>query len=308
MGEVEQRGDPAVERLQRAHVVAGVDVLGPEGARDLEPHAAEVVEQRPVRADAAHRRLPGVAVRVHEAGQDQRSRPRRPPARRRPRPIGPIARDAAVLDHDVRALEPALPGIADQHLPTAHHQPHARQYLRSRCFPTWPPGTPAILCVAGPHAIPVSSYVRAGDDRIVVALGSRRETLARLRADPDGRLLRAREGRRVHRPLPRRGRAGVDGRGAGQHGRRAARRARAGPPRGRPHRDPRRSALALDRRGGGGAAAADPGGARRPRSSRCFTMRSIGTRARSATAGGTLTSCFMSRSESRSFGSVIIFM
>jgi len=51
-------------------------------------------------------------------------------------------------------------------------------------LPTWPPGTPAILCVTGPHAIPVSSYVRAGDDRIVVALGSRRETLARLRADP----------------------------------------------------------------------------------------------------------------------------
>ena len=51
-------------------------------------------------------------------------------------------------------------------------------------LPTWPPGTPAILCVTGPHAIPVSSYVRAGDDRIVLALGSRRETLARLRADP----------------------------------------------------------------------------------------------------------------------------
>ena len=51
-------------------------------------------------------------------------------------------------------------------------------------LPTWPPGTPALLCVTGPHAIPVSSYVRAGDDRIVVALGSRRETLARLRADP----------------------------------------------------------------------------------------------------------------------------
>jgi hypothetical protein len=30
----------------------------------------------------------------------------------------------------------------------------------------------------------VSSYVRAGDDRIVLALGSRRETLARLRGDP----------------------------------------------------------------------------------------------------------------------------
>ena len=38
-------------------------------------------------------------------------------------------------------------------------------------LPTWPPGTPAVLCVTGPHAIPVSSYVRAGDDRIVVALG-----------------------------------------------------------------------------------------------------------------------------------------
>ena len=50
-------------------------------------------------------------------------------------------------------------------------------------LPTWPSGTPAVLCVTGPHAIPVSSYVRAADDRIVVALGSRRETLARLRED-----------------------------------------------------------------------------------------------------------------------------
>jgi hypothetical protein len=41
-----------------------------------------------------------------------------------------------------------------------------------------------VLCVAGPHAIPVSSYVRAADDRIVLALGGRRETLARLRTDP----------------------------------------------------------------------------------------------------------------------------
>ena len=50
-------------------------------------------------------------------------------------------------------------------------------------LPTWPPGTPAVLCVTGPHPIPVSSYVRASGERIVVALGSRRETLARLRAD-----------------------------------------------------------------------------------------------------------------------------
>jgi hypothetical protein len=51
-------------------------------------------------------------------------------------------------------------------------------------LPLWPPGTPAVLCVTGPHAIPVSSYIRAADDRIMVALGSRRQTLARLRAEP----------------------------------------------------------------------------------------------------------------------------
>jgi hypothetical protein len=51
-------------------------------------------------------------------------------------------------------------------------------------LPEWEPGTPAVLCVAGPHPIPVSSYVRTADDRIVIALGSRRETLARLRTDP----------------------------------------------------------------------------------------------------------------------------
>jgi hypothetical protein len=41
-----------------------------------------------------------------------------------------------------------------------------------------------VLCVAGPHAIPVSTYVRADNGRILVALGGRRETLARLREDP----------------------------------------------------------------------------------------------------------------------------
>jgi hypothetical protein len=51
-------------------------------------------------------------------------------------------------------------------------------------LPQWEQGTPAVLCVTGPHAIPVSTYVRAGDDRILVALGSRRETLERLRQSP----------------------------------------------------------------------------------------------------------------------------
>ena len=95
-------------------------------------------------------------------------------------------RDAPVLDDHVGALEARVRGIADQHLPAPHHEPHAPQYLRSvdTALPDWAPGTPAVLCVAGPHAIPVSSYVRAGDDRIVLALGARRDTLSRLRADP----------------------------------------------------------------------------------------------------------------------------
>lgn len=51
-------------------------------------------------------------------------------------------------------------------------------------LPTWERGTPGVLCASGPHAIPVSTAVRAGDDRLLLALGSRRETLRRLREDP----------------------------------------------------------------------------------------------------------------------------
>ena len=51
-------------------------------------------------------------------------------------------------------------------------------------LPEWPQGTPGVLCVAGPHAIPVSTAVRAGDRSLLLALGRGRETLARLREDP----------------------------------------------------------------------------------------------------------------------------
>jgi Pyridoxamine 5'-phosphate oxidase len=56
-------------------------------------------------------------------------------------------------------------------------------------LPQWERGTPAVLCVAGPHPIPVSTAVRAGDDRVVLAIGRERETLRRLRADPAAALL-----------------------------------------------------------------------------------------------------------------------
>ena len=51
-------------------------------------------------------------------------------------------------------------------------------------IPDWPPGTVAILCTAGPHAIPVSTAMRAGPETVLLALGPSRGSLARLRQDP----------------------------------------------------------------------------------------------------------------------------
>jgi pyridoxamine 5'-phosphate oxidase-like protein len=53
-------------------------------------------------------------------------------------------------------------------------------------LPTWPPGTAAVLSTGGgpPHAIPVSTAVRAGPRRVLLALARGRASLARLRSDP----------------------------------------------------------------------------------------------------------------------------
>ena len=53
-------------------------------------------------------------------------------------------------------------------------------------LPEWSPGAVAMLGTGAgaPHAIPISTAVRAGDRRILMALAPRRESLARLRADP----------------------------------------------------------------------------------------------------------------------------
>lgn len=51
-------------------------------------------------------------------------------------------------------------------------------------LPDWPPGTVAVLCVDGPHPVPVSTAVRRGHHRLLLALGRRRETLRRLREVP----------------------------------------------------------------------------------------------------------------------------
>ena len=61
-------------------------------------------------------------------------------------------------------------------------------------LPHWPRGTAAVLCVAGPHAIPVSTSMRASDTSVLLALGGKRETLSRLRDDPAAALCVLTEG------------------------------------------------------------------------------------------------------------------
>jgi hypothetical protein len=51
-------------------------------------------------------------------------------------------------------------------------------------LPEWPLRTVGLLVAAGPHAIPVSTAVRASADRLVFALARRRATLERLRHEP----------------------------------------------------------------------------------------------------------------------------
>ena len=61
-------------------------------------------------------------------------------------------------------------------------------------LPEWERGTPAVLCAAGPHAIPVSTAVRVADDAVRFALGREREMLRRLREDGRAALLVMGEG------------------------------------------------------------------------------------------------------------------
>lgn len=61
-------------------------------------------------------------------------------------------------------------------------------------LPHWRTGTPAVLCVAGPHAIPISTAVRVAADCVLFALGRERETLRRLRRDPRAALCLLGEG------------------------------------------------------------------------------------------------------------------
>jgi hypothetical protein len=53
-------------------------------------------------------------------------------------------------------------------------------------LPEWEDGTVSVLSTGGgaPHAIPISTAVRAGPRRVLIALAARRESLSRLRREP----------------------------------------------------------------------------------------------------------------------------
>ena len=67
---VHRSGHAGVDRLDRRHQVARVDVLRPERLPPLQVVPDEVLGERPVGAVPAHRGLPHVPVRVDHAGHD----------------------------------------------------------------------------------------------------------------------------------------------------------------------------------------------------------------------------------------------
>ena len=68
---VDQRGDAMVELVQRTCQGGDMDVLGHEHRRKPGMDMAEILQQRPVGADRAQRRLPGVHVGIDQAGQHE---------------------------------------------------------------------------------------------------------------------------------------------------------------------------------------------------------------------------------------------
>jgi hypothetical protein len=134
---VEERRHARVQRLERAGVVADVDVLRAVEAADLAEHDREVVVERAGGQHAADRRLPRVPVRVDEAGHHDH------PGRvdllgvRDPE-IPPDVHDLAVLDENLAARDVADgrvhrddEAVADQQPLRAHLSPYrADRYVQ----------------------------------------------------------------------------------------------------------------------------------------------------------------------------------
>ena len=71
---VDQRGRAAVDLVKRPHQRCDVDVLGSELGGKPRVHMMKIFEDRPVPGHAAKRSLPGMLVRVDEAGQHDAAR------------------------------------------------------------------------------------------------------------------------------------------------------------------------------------------------------------------------------------------
>ena len=95
----------------------------------FEADPPEVVLERPVRADAAQRRLPGVAVGVHEARHHDLSGHVEDLAVARLE-VGLDRGDASVLDQHVRALEVAERRVECEDVPVLDQQPVAAHRAR----------------------------------------------------------------------------------------------------------------------------------------------------------------------------------
>jgi hypothetical protein len=67
---VAESGGAAVDLIERTHQVADVDVVGAIVRRDAAAHVGEVLRQRPVGPDGPQGGLPGVQVRIDQAGND----------------------------------------------------------------------------------------------------------------------------------------------------------------------------------------------------------------------------------------------
>ncbi len=125
---VQHGGHAGVEGLQAAEEGARVDVLGPVVGFDRAVHGHRPLGERPVRADASERGLPGVAVVVDEAGHDD------PVGRvdhlgvRRVDAFGDLD-DHAVLDEHVTAGE-----IADSRVHADHGAATEQGFHRMHSF------------------------------------------------------------------------------------------------------------------------------------------------------------------------------
>ena len=116
---------PGVERLERAGVVADVDVLGAVVPADAAEHHREVVVERAGREDAADRRLPRVPVRVDEPRHDDHA------ARVDLLGIAYLEASADLDDHPVLDEHVAVRDLADLGVHRDHEAVANEQSLRA---------------------------------------------------------------------------------------------------------------------------------------------------------------------------------